>query len=132
MRGVGQKVGRVDPCRFDVVDFDIEISIKTDMKPLFFHAGSRDDYKKFPALILKRAGFQLDRVQRGLDPDDWKPMNTIGPGVKEVRIKDSSGAYRVIYVATFAEGVFVLHAFQKKRKRLRCETLPWRSNDSRI
>ena len=71
----------------------------------------------FPAAIRNKAGFQLDRVQRGLDPDDWKPMTSIGPGVKEVRLKDSSGAYRVIYVATFVEAIFVLHAFQKKTQR---------------
>jgi phage-related protein len=87
------------------------------MKQLFFFAGSRKDYLAFPAPIINRAGFQLDRVQRGLDPDDWKPMASIGAGVKEVRMRDDSGAYRVIYVATFAETVFVLHAFQKKTQR---------------
>lgn len=71
----------------------------------------------FPASIRNKAGFQLDRVQRGLDPEDWKPMSVIGAGVKEVRLKDDSGAYRVIYVASFAEAVFVLHAFQKKSQK---------------
>ena len=87
------------------------------MKQLSFYAGSRKDFLAFPAAIISRAGFQLDRVQRGLDPDDWKPMTTIGSGVKEVRLRDDAGAYRVIYVATFAETVFVLHAFQKKTQR---------------
>ena len=44
-------------------------------------------------------------------------MSVIGAGVKEVRLKDDSGAYRVIYVASFAEAVFVLHAFQKKSQK---------------
>jgi phage-related protein len=87
------------------------------MKLLSFFGGSRNDYMDFPASIRNKAGFQLDRVQRGLDPEDWKPMTTIGSSVKEVRLKDNSGAYRVIYVATFAEAVFVLHAFQKKSQR---------------
>ena len=87
------------------------------MKLLSFFAGSRDDYMDFPASIRNEAGFQLDRVQRGLDPEDWKPMTIIGPNVKEVRLKDATGAYRVIYVATFVEAVFVLHAFQKKSQR---------------
>jgi phage-related protein len=59
----------------------------------------------------------LDRVQRGLDPDDWKPMTTIGPGVREIRVRDATGAYRVVYVAKFVEAVYVLHAFQKKSPR---------------
>jgi len=87
------------------------------MKLLSFFGSSRDDYMDFPASIRNKAGFQLDRVQRGLDPDDWKPMSIIGSSVKEVRLKDDSGAYRVIYVATFAEAVFVLHAFQKKSQQ---------------
>jgi phage-related protein len=53
-------------------------------------------------------------VQRGLEPDDWKPMPAVGPGVREVRVRDKAGAFRVIYTATFAEAVYVLHAFQKK------------------
>ena len=84
------------------------------MKRLSFFAGSRNDYLDFPASIRNKAGFQLGRVQRGLDPEDWKPMTSIGSGVKEVRLRDETGAFRVVYVATFAEAVFVLHAFQKK------------------
>jgi phage-related protein len=59
----------------------------------------------------------LDRVQRGLDPDDWKPMTTVGPGVREIRVQDASGAYRIVFVASLAEAVYVLHAFQKKTQR---------------
>lgn len=44
-------------------------------------------------------------------------MSTIGAGVREIRVRDATGAFRVIYVATFAEAVFVLHAFQKKTQR---------------
>jgi phage-related protein len=65
-------------------------------------------------MARREAGFQLDHVQWGVNPDDWKPMKTIGPGVREIRIRDKRGAFRVIYVATFAEAVYVLHAFQKK------------------
>ena len=65
-------------------------------------------------MARREAGFQLDHVQCGLNPDDWKPMKTIGPGVREIRIKDKAGAFRLIYVATFADAAYVLHAFQKK------------------
>ena len=60
------------------------------------------------------AGFQLDRVERGLEPQDWKVMPAVGTGVREIRIRDESGAFRVFYVAKFEEAVYVLHCFQKK------------------
>jgi len=56
-------------------------------------------------------------VQRGLEPDDWKPMPSVGPGVREVRVRDDTGAFRVIYTATRPEAVYVLHAFQKKTQQ---------------
>jgi phage-related protein len=56
-------------------------------------------------------------VQNGRDPDDWKPMTSIGQGVREIRVRDEAGAFRVIYVAKFAEAVFVLHCFEKKSQR---------------
>jgi phage-related protein len=59
-------------------------------------------------------GYQLDKVQRGAQPDDFKPMPSIGRGVEEIRVWDESGTYRVIYTARLAEAVYVLHAFQKK------------------
>ena len=63
------------------------------------------------------AGFQLDRVQHGADPADWKPMSDIGAGVREIRVRDADGAFRVIYVAKLANAVYVLHCFQKKTQR---------------
>jgi phage-related protein len=56
-------------------------------------------------------------VQHGLDPADWKPMTIVGSGVREIRIRDAAGAFRVIYVATRQEAIYVLHAFQKKTQR---------------
>jgi phage-related protein len=68
----------------------------------------------FPNEPRKKAGFQLSKVQAGLDPEDWKPFDDVGAGTKEIRIKDSQGIYRVMYVAKFEEAVYVLHCFQKK------------------
>lgn len=87
------------------------------MRPVVFIGSSLDDLRAFPDRPRHDAGFQLERVQRGLDPDDWKPMQTIGPGVREIRVRDASGAFRVVYVAAFAEAVYVLHAFTKKTQR---------------
>jgi phage-related protein len=62
-------------------------------------------------------GHQLFRVQCGLDPDDWKPMPSIGAGVREIRVCDSSGAFRTIYLATRSEAIYVLHCFRKKSQK---------------
>lgn len=63
------------------------------------------------------AGFQLDRLQHGEEPNDWKPMSSIGAGVCEIRVRAADGAFRVIYVAKLAEAIYVLHCFQKKSAR---------------
>ena len=85
-------------------------------KPLIWLGSSRRDLRAFPALARRLTGFQLRRVQQGLDADDWKPMQTVGPGVGEIRIH-IGGAHRVFYVATRAEAIYVLHAFEKKTQK---------------
>lgn len=87
------------------------------MKNVDFRVSSLTDLGDFPKSAKREAGYQIDQVQHGEDPDDWKPMNTIGPGVKEIRIKDESGIYRVIYVAKFEDTVYVLHCFKKKTQK---------------
>lgn len=88
-------------------------------KPLQFVGSSHDDLKAFPDEARRDAGFNLDFVQRGLEPESWKPMKTVGPGVKEIRVRDATGAYRVIYLAIRSEAVYVLHCFQKKTQKTR-------------
>lgn len=88
-----------------------------DVKPVEFRAGALDDLRAFPASVRREAGFQLDQVQSGREADDWKPLPTIGQGVQEIRIRDAAGAFRVIYVAKFADAVYVLHCFQKKTQK---------------
>lgn len=83
-------------------------------KPIEFRGNSLDELRAFPLSARREAGYQLDQVQNGQEPDDWKPMNTVGQGVKEVRIRESVGTFRVIYVAKFADAVYVLHCFPKK------------------
>jgi len=70
----------------------------------------------FPAESRKEAGFQLGKVQAGLELDNWKPFDDVRAGTKEIRIRDAAGAYRVMYVAKFEEAIYVLHCFQKKSK----------------
>jgi len=85
-------------------------------KPLARLGTARRDIRAFPADARRRSGFQLRRVQQGLDPDDWKPMTSVGPGVREIRIRTEL-AYRVFYIATFDEAVYVPHAFEKRTRK---------------
>ena len=73
-----------------------------------------DDLLAFPKGARKEAGFELGKVQAGLEPADWKPFEDVGAGTKEIRIRDASGIYRVMYIAKFEEAIYVLHCFQKK------------------
>jgi phage-related protein len=84
------------------------------MKPLRFLGDSLKCLREFPEDARHDAGYQLDLVQRGEQPSDFKAMPSIGKGVEEVRVWDDSGTYRVIYTARIADAVYVLHAFQKK------------------
>ena len=84
------------------------------MKLLQFLGDSRNRLREFGVNAKQDAGFQLDKVQRGERPDDYKPMPSIGKGVEEIRIWDESGTYRIIYTARLADVIYVLHAFQKK------------------
>jgi phage-related protein len=65
-------------------------------KPVVFRGCSLEDLRAFPLTARREAGHQLDQVQHGREPDDWKPMNTVGQGVKEIRIRDAAGAFRVL------------------------------------
>jgi len=91
----------------------------TQQKPIVFQGTSLEDLRTFPLPARREAGYQLDQVQKGQDPDDWKPMNSVGQGVREIRIRDATGAFRVIYVAKLPEAVYVLHCFQKKTQKTR-------------
>jgi len=84
------------------------------MKSVSFLGDSLAAVRSFPGEARRETGFQIDRAQRGLDPDSWKPMKTVGQGVREIRVRDASGAFRVVYIATLPDAVYVLHAFQKK------------------
>lgn len=85
-------------------------------KPVAWLGDSLEAIRAFPSLARHRTGRQIARVQDGLEPEDWKPMPTVGLGVNEIRVRVEK-AYRVIYVAKFAEGIYVIHAFEKKARK---------------
>ena len=85
-----------------------------DEKQIRWVGSAYDDLLAFPKDARKEAGFQLGRVQTGLEATDWKPFDDVGAATREIRIRDVSGIYRVMYVAKFEEAIYVLHCFQKK------------------
>jgi phage-related protein len=99
------------------------VHIKNWMKQVIWMGGSKEDLKAFPEEARREVGYQLEHVQEGVEPDDWKPMSTVGAGVREIRARESSGAFRCIYVATRPEGISVLHCFQKKTQKINRQDL---------
>ena len=85
-----------------------------DEKELLWVGSSYDDLLEFPREARRTAGFELGKVQAGLEPEDWKPFDVVGAGTREIRIRDITGIFRVMYVAKFKEAIYVLHCFQKK------------------
>lgn len=83
-----------------------------------FRGSALADLRAFPATARREAGHQLDQAQNGREPDDWKAMPSVGKGVREIRIRDAAGAFRVLYVAKFATTLHVLHCFQKKTQKI--------------
>ena len=87
------------------------------MKSVHFVGTSREDLRQLPDSAQETTGFQLFKVQQGKEPDDWKPMPSVGPGVQEIRVRDERGAFRVFYVVKFEEAVYVLHVFPNRSQK---------------
>ena len=87
------------------------------MKPVVFIGNALQELRAFPVTVRREAGYQLDRLQNGFEPSDWKVLAGLGSGVREIRIRDANGAFRIVYVARFAEALYVLHCFQKKSQK---------------
>jgi len=88
------------------------------LKGVIWAGSARRDVRAFAKDARRRTGYELYRVQQDLDPTDWKPMPSAGAGVREIRIHTDQ-EHRVIYVAKFDEGMYVLHAFEKKTRKTR-------------
>jgi phage-related protein len=86
------------------------------MKLLKFVGSSLDDLRDFPEEARRAAGFELRAIQDGFESRDWKPIGSVGPGAKEIRIH-VLGEWRVIYVTKIRDTIYVLHAFQKKTQK---------------
>lgn len=86
-------------------------------KDVVFVGAALKDLKAFPLDARRAAGFQLDLLQQGEEPFDWRPMKTVGMGVNEIRITEDCGAFRVFYVVNRPEAIYVLHALQKTTRK---------------
>ena len=87
-----------------------------DAKPLLWVGSTREDLRAMPAAVRRELGFDLRRVQTRELPRDWKPIPSVGAGVIEIRVH-VGGAFRLMYVARYVEGIYVLHVFQKKARK---------------
>lgn len=86
------------------------------MQQVTFEGNSLEIIRAFPVNAKQRAGYEIDRVQRGLEPLNWKLFPTIGAGVREIRVQVGT-QYRLIYITKFGDNIHVLHAFKKKSNK---------------
>lgn len=93
------------------------LHISPVVKPIDWRGSSRKTLISFSESVKKIAGFELHRVQHGMEPRHWKPRNDLGAGVTEIRINEDNNQHRIIYVATFHECIYVLHCFVKKTQK---------------
>ncbi|OGW59457.1 MAG: hypothetical protein A2V83_05770 [Nitrospirae bacterium RBG_16_64_22] len=84
-----------------------------ELKPVRWVGRSREDVRTFPQDARRIIGKEILRVQLGFDPTDWRPMPAVGIGAREIRVH-AGNEYRVLYIASFTEAIYVLHAFVKK------------------
>jgi phage-related protein/predicted XRE-type DNA-binding protein len=98
---------------------------KPPTKPVTFVGSSLDDLRDFPQGARRETGYQLDKVQNGEEPASWKPMSTVGSGAHEIRIRDDSGAFRLLYVAKFPKRSTCCMRFRKRRARLPARIYRW-------
>jgi phage-related protein len=85
-----------------------------DEKEIRWVGSAYNDLLAFPRGVRREAGFQLGKVQAGLEPSDWKPFQDVGAGAREIRIRDESGSYRVMYVAKFEEAIMCCIASKRR------------------
>ena len=86
-------------------------------KSVVWIGSARNDLLSFPEEARRKIGHQLNIVQNGGLPDDWKIFAAVGPGAMEIRVHVDGNQFRTLYVARFDEAIYVLHCFAKKEQR---------------
>lgn len=94
-----------------------KLELADEKEVIFWPAKLAEEIKEvWPVEMRKAGGFQLGRVQQGLEPNNYRPMPSIGAGVKEVKLQDEDKSqYRIIYIAKFEEAIYVFHVITKKK-----------------
>jgi phage-related protein len=91
----------------------------TKRQQVTFLANTLDTLRELDKDARKAIGYNIDRLQLGQDPEDWKPMSAVGPGVREIRVKVPSGTYRALYVQSKGMEIHVLNIYRKKDNAMR-------------
>ena len=91
---------------------------KMDRKPVRFVGAALADLKDFPKNAMQDVGFQLDKISKGQDPDDFKAIPRVGRGAMELSVWDEEGTFRILYVHKFEDAVYVLHCFKKTTQKI--------------
>ncbi len=89
------------------------------MKGAVFHPKAREVLKTFPVDVRKTFGKAILELQKGcsLSIPLSRTMPSVALGVEELRVKDSTGSYRVFYYKKSLRGVLIFHAFAKKTQK---------------
>lgn len=90
-----------------------------ERKQIGWVGNSKKEILELDAITRKHFGFQLNAIQCGETPADFKHMQTIGSGVYEIRVDDENGKNtgRCFYVTKFENTVFILHCFKKLQNK---------------
>jgi len=86
------------------------------VKAAIFHRAVRQTIRAWPADVTRSLGKAIWELQKGavLGMPLSRPMRSLAAGVHELRIKDSSGAYRVFYFAKSLRGVLIFHGLRQE------------------
>ena len=85
---------------------------------VMWEGDSREVLQSFPDGVRQNIGFQLWQLQKGERPSDYRPLQSIGSGVFELRDQDQRGWYRLVYLSRIEDVIHVLHCFEKKSREM--------------
>ncbi len=87
------------------------------MSDLYWCGSSLGDLRAFPKSAKISLGREIDRLEHGALPINYKPLKSLGKGITgvyEIRTSDDGKIYRVAYVAKFGDDIVILHCWNKK------------------
>ncbi len=79
---------------------------------------SKEVLSGFPKGVKQNLGFNLRLLQQGSEPIGYRPLQSIGRGVFELRDEDDRSWYRVVYLSRINDVIYILHCFEKKSRAM--------------